>query len=141
MVEQQKAKAEAEVAFIKARTLYPDINQLTELLLKKHVRYMEIELPGDLKEILKKLETFTSTISNLTSQVAQLKALQWELLAEFLGLPSKISSVQEKLKTLDALQSLLHKVTNTLNRFATVVQNASAKATNKSVGVVKFIYQ
>ncbi|GJX98419.1 hypothetical protein Tco_0355438, partial [Tanacetum coccineum] len=144
-LEQQKGDAEAEVAFLKARTLYPDINQLTELLvtslkpeltkllasydfanclptelkelpssfielsgdvkeLLKHVRYMEIELHGDLKEIPKKLDTFTSTIS-----------------------------IQEKLKTLDALPSLLHKVTNTLNMFATVVENVLAKATDKSV--------
>ncbi|GKA25527.1 hypothetical protein Tco_0711636 [Tanacetum coccineum] len=56
---------------------------------------MEIELPGDLKEIPTKLETFTSTIS-----------------------------IQEKLKTLDSLPSILHKVTDTLNRFATMVDNA-----------------
>ncbi|GKD99438.1 hypothetical protein Tco_1387422 [Tanacetum coccineum] len=107
-LEQQKAKAEEEVALLKARPSYPDINQLTELLvtslkpelskllalhdcasclptewkelplkftelsgdikeLKQHVRDMEIELPRDLKEILTKLETFTSTISSLTS--------------------------------------------------------------------------
>ncbi|GJZ83237.1 hypothetical protein Tco_0648410 [Tanacetum coccineum] len=100
-LEQQKAKAEAEVASLKSRPLYPDINQLTELLvtslkheiskllashdfarclptelkelplkiielsrdvkeLKKHVRDMEIELHGDLKEILKKLKSYTS---------------------------------------------------------------------------------
>ncbi|GKF48320.1 hypothetical protein Tco_0141571, partial [Tanacetum coccineum] len=32
---------------------------------------------------------------------------------------------QEKLKTLDSLPSLLHKATDTLNRFATLVDNAS----------------
>ncbi|GKD18994.1 hypothetical protein Tco_1208152 [Tanacetum coccineum] len=142
-LEQQKAKAKAEVAFLKA-ALFPDINQLTELLvtslkpelskllashdfasclltelnklpskiielskdvkeLKKHVRDMEIELPGDLKEIPKKLETFTSNISSLTSQ------------------------------TLDALPSLLHKVTDTLNKFATIVENASSKAIDNGV--------
>ncbi|GJQ93440.1 putative reverse transcriptase domain-containing protein [Tanacetum coccineum] len=37
--------------------------------LKKHVRDMEIELRGDLKEIPIKLDTFTSTISSLSSQV------------------------------------------------------------------------
>ncbi|GKA88185.1 hypothetical protein Tco_0809949 [Tanacetum coccineum] len=93
--------------------------------LKKHVRDMEIELPRDLKEIPTKLETFTSTISSLTSQVAELKNIQWELPAEFLDLPSQVSSVQEKLKTLDSLPSLLNKVTNTLNMFATMVENAS----------------
>ncbi|GJX46681.1 hypothetical protein Tco_0271871 [Tanacetum coccineum] len=35
--------------------------------LKKHVQDMKIELPGDLKEIPTKLETFTSTISSLSS--------------------------------------------------------------------------
>ncbi|GJS30060.1 retrovirus-related pol polyprotein from transposon TNT 1-94 [Tanacetum coccineum] len=108
-LEQQKAKDEAEVASLKARPSYPYINQLTELLLKKHVRGVEIELPGDLKEILKKLETCTSTISSLISQVAKLKTIQWELPVEFLVLPNQISSAQEKLKTLDALPSLLNK--------------------------------
>ncbi|GJX56501.1 hypothetical protein Tco_0286398 [Tanacetum coccineum] len=144
-LEQQKAKAEEEVASLKARPSYPYINQLTELLvtslkpeltkllashnftsclptelkelplkfielsrdikeLEKHD--MEIELPVDLKEIPTKLETFTSTISSLSSQ--------------------------KKLKTLDSLSSLLNKVTETLNMFATVVENAS-RATTKDV--------
>ncbi|GKA95164.1 hypothetical protein Tco_0817202 [Tanacetum coccineum] len=135
-LEQAKAKAKEEVASMKAKPSYLDIYQLTELLvtslkpklskllashdfasflppelkelpskitglsreikeLKKHVKDMEIELPMDLKEILTKLEIFTSTIS-----------------------------IQEKLKTLDSIPSLLHKVTNTLNRFATMVENA-----------------
>ncbi|GJZ46326.1 hypothetical protein Tco_0593922 [Tanacetum coccineum] len=100
--------------------------------LKKHVRDIEIELPGDLKEIPTKLETFTFTISSLSSQIAELKNIQWELLVEFLNLPSQVSSVQEKLKTLDSLPSLLYKVTNTLNRFATMVENASG-ATSMNV--------
>nr|GEZ39219.1 hypothetical protein [Tanacetum cinerariifolium] len=95
-LEKQKAKVEAEVASLKARPSYPDINQLTNLPvtsfkpkfskllashhfasclpnalkklsskftelpreikeLKKHVQDMEIELPGDLKEIITKL--------------------------------------------------------------------------------------
>ncbi|GJS12123.1 hypothetical protein Tco_0368919 [Tanacetum coccineum] len=170
-LEQQKAKAEAEVASLKARPSYPKINQLTNLLvtslklefskllalhdfasclptalkelpskftklsgeikkLKKHVQEIEIELPGDLKEIPTKLETFTSTISSLSSQVAELKNIQWELPAEFQALPSQVSSVQEKLKSLDSLPSLLNKVIDTLNRFATVVENASGDARN-----------
>ncbi|GKD55716.1 hypothetical protein Tco_1289103 [Tanacetum coccineum] len=71
--------------------------------LKQHVKDMEIELPGDLKEIPTKLETFTSSIS-----------------------------IQKQLKTLDSLPSLLNKVTETLNRFATVVENAS-EATTKDI--------
>ncbi|GJX30733.1 retrovirus-related pol polyprotein from transposon TNT 1-94 [Tanacetum coccineum] len=131
---QQKAKAEAEVASLKARLSYPDINQLTELVeLKRHVQGMEIELPGDLKDIPTKLETFTSTISSLISQVAELNTLKWELPAEFLALPSQISSVQAKLQTLDTLLSHLNKVANTLTRFANIMENASHTATSKGV--------
>ncbi|GJZ02673.1 hypothetical protein Tco_0520634 [Tanacetum coccineum] len=72
-------------------------------VLKQHIKDMKIELPGDLKEIPTKLQTFTSTIS-----------------------------IQKQLKTLDSLPSLLNKVTETLNRFATVVENASG-ATTKDV--------
>ncbi|GJS38802.1 retrovirus-related pol polyprotein from transposon TNT 1-94 [Tanacetum coccineum] len=71
-LEQAKAKAKAEVASMKAKPSYPDINQHTKLLikeLKKHVIDIEIEMTGDLKEIPTKLETFTSTISSLLSQV------------------------------------------------------------------------
>ncbi|GKF03167.1 hypothetical protein Tco_0030090 [Tanacetum coccineum] len=71
------------------------------------------------------METFTSTISSLSSQVAELKNIQWKLPAEFLNLPSQVSSVQEKLKILDSLPSLMHNVTDTLNRFATMVENTS----------------
>nr|GEZ94356.1 hypothetical protein [Tanacetum cinerariifolium] len=67
--------------------------------LKKHIKDMEIELPMDLKEIPSKLETFTSTISDLSSQ--------------------------EKVKTLDSLLGLLKMATNTLNKFTTLVENAS----------------
>ncbi|GJU65868.1 hypothetical protein Tco_1247703 [Tanacetum coccineum] len=64
--------------------------------------------------------------------VVELKNIQWELPTEFQALPSQVSSVQEKLKTLDSLPNLFNKVTDTLNRFATVVENASG-ATTKDV--------
>ncbi|GJV70734.1 retrovirus-related pol polyprotein from transposon TNT 1-94 [Tanacetum coccineum] len=100
--------------------------------LKQHVKDMEIELHGDLKEISTKLETFTSPISSFTSYVAELKNIQWELPAKLQALPILVSSVQKKLNTLDSLPSLLNKVTETLNRFAIVVENAS-EATTKDV--------
>ncbi|GJX52663.1 hypothetical protein Tco_0281032 [Tanacetum coccineum] len=105
-LEQQKAKAKAEVATLKAKPLYPDIKQLTELLeLKRHVQRMEIKLPGDLNDIPTKLETFTSTVSSIMSQ----------------------------LRTLDTLPSLLNKVANTLNKFASIMENASHIGTRKGV--------
>ncbi|GKC80650.1 hypothetical protein Tco_1131424 [Tanacetum coccineum] len=66
----------------------PKSAQIQELMahikeLKKHVRDIEIEFPVDLKEILTKLETFTSTLSSLSSQVAELKNIHWELPTEF----------------------------------------------------------
>ncbi|GKE39958.1 hypothetical protein Tco_1463363 [Tanacetum coccineum] len=98
-------------------------NELTEEVkgLKKQVHELEIELPGDLKEIPTKLEDFTKTVTSLTSQVVKLKTLQWELLAKFLSLPVQVASVQAKLKTLDALPSLLLNVTKALNKFAQVL--------------------
>ncbi|GJZ02894.1 hypothetical protein Tco_0520855 [Tanacetum coccineum] len=140
-MEHQKAAAKAEAASLKAKPSYPDINQLTTLLvtsLKPELAKLLAShdfsscLPTELKELPSKvteLKTFTSTISNLSSHVAELKNIQWELLAEFLVLPHLVSLVQEKLKTLDSLLSLLKKVTNTLNRFATVVENSSRATT------------
>nr|GEX92101.1 retrovirus-related Pol polyprotein from transposon TNT 1-94 [Tanacetum cinerariifolium] len=96
-LEQKKAKAEAEVVSLIATPSYPDINQLTKLL------------------------------------IAELKTLKWELPVEFLALPSQISPVQAKLQTLDTLPILLNKVSNTLNRFASIIKNASHTTTHKGV--------
>ncbi|GJY66534.1 hypothetical protein Tco_0468772 [Tanacetum coccineum] len=67
----------------------------------------------------------SAQIQELMAQVAELKNIKWEILADFLTLPSQVSSIQEKLKILDSLPSLLHKVTDTLTRFATMAKNAS----------------
>nr|GEW30152.1 hypothetical protein [Tanacetum cinerariifolium] len=69
-------------------------SKFTELIreikeLKKHVHELEVELPGDLKEILTKLEKFSSTIFSLTTQV--------------------------NIKTLDAIPSIFFKVNKTLD--------------------------
>ncbi|GKC26520.1 hypothetical protein Tco_1033814, partial [Tanacetum coccineum] len=89
--------------------------------LKKYVEGLEIKIPGDLKVLPGKLEEFQSSITSLTTQVANIKNLQLELPAEFLALPGKVSSIQvqsSKLKTLDALLNLLNRVTKALDRFA-----------------------
>nr|GEU66759.1 hypothetical protein [Tanacetum cinerariifolium] len=65
----------------------------------------------------------------IVSDVAELKNIQWELPIEFLDLPHLASSIQKKLKTLDSLLGLLKIVTHTLNRFATLVENASGATT------------
>ncbi|GJT24260.1 hypothetical protein Tco_0894197 [Tanacetum coccineum] len=144
-LEQDKAKAAAEIATLKAQFVFPNINQLIEHLvssmkpkfskllsshdfrssiptklkellikitalfrevneLKKHIQEFEIELPEVFNEIPQKLETFSFTVSNLTTQ------------------------------TLEALPSLLNKVTNTLNRFASILNahNKGVPSASKS---------
>ncbi|GKD58173.1 hypothetical protein Tco_1295682 [Tanacetum coccineum] len=106
-LEHQKAAAEAEAASLKAKPSYPDINQLTTLLVTS------------LKPELTKLLASYDFASCLPTELKELPSKVTEL----------ISSVQEKLKTLDSLLGLLKKVTNTLNRFATLVENASGATT------------
>ncbi|GKC45050.1 hypothetical protein Tco_1062772 [Tanacetum coccineum] len=89
-------------------------------------------LPNALKELPSKFTELSGEIKELKKHVAELKNIQWKLPAEFQALPSQVSSVQEKLKNLDSLPSLLNKVTDTLNMFASVVENASG-ATTKDV--------
>ncbi|GJY14932.1 hypothetical protein Tco_0385354 [Tanacetum coccineum] len=86
-----------------------------------------------MKEIPTRLEDFTKTVTSLTSQVAELKTLQWELPQEFLSLPEHVASVQAKLKTLDALPGLLSHITKALNKFAQVLDSASSNAGDQSV--------
>ncbi|GJX39876.1 hypothetical protein Tco_0254866 [Tanacetum coccineum] len=83
-LELEKNKAEAEAALLKAQPSFPNVGQLNELL---------IEPPEDLKEIPFKLEDFTKIVASLTSQVTELKTLQWELPAEFLSLPVQVEAV------------------------------------------------
>ncbi|GKD88588.1 hypothetical protein Tco_1364095 [Tanacetum coccineum] len=133
-LEHQKAAAEAEAASIKAKPSYPDINQLTTLLvtslkpeLSKLLASYDFAscLPTELQELPSKVTKLSEEIKELKQHVAELKNIQWEFPAKFLDLPHLVSSVQEKLKTLDSLPGLLKKVTNTLNRFATLVENTS----------------
>ncbi|GKB00083.1 hypothetical protein Tco_0828076 [Tanacetum coccineum] len=77
-------------------------------------------LPTELKDL-------PSKFNELTKEVKGLKQ-QWELPAEFVSLPIQVASFQAKLKTLDALPSLLLNVTKALNKFAQVLDSASSKA-------------
>ncbi|GJY74988.1 hypothetical protein Tco_0479419 [Tanacetum coccineum] len=138
-LKKNKAEAEAEAALLKAQPSFPNdlpskLNELTREVkgLKKQVHELEIELPGDLKEIPTKLDDFIKNVTSLTSQVAELKTLQWELPTEFLLLPAQVASVQAKLKTLNALPSLLLNVTQALNKFSQVLNYASSKAGDQS---------
>ncbi|GJS84032.1 hypothetical protein Tco_0750573 [Tanacetum coccineum] len=65
--------------------------------------------------------------------VEQLTYLLWELPAKFLYVPTQVASVKAKIKTLDALPSLLNKATEALNKFAQVIEYASKKAGDPGV--------
>ncbi|GKB68673.1 hypothetical protein Tco_0930085 [Tanacetum coccineum] len=56
-----------------------------------------------------------------------------ELPVEFLSVPNQVASVHAKLKTLDALPSLLLKVTQALNMFAKVLHSATSKVRDQCV--------
>ncbi|GJT82279.1 retrovirus-related pol polyprotein from transposon TNT 1-94 [Tanacetum coccineum] len=128
-LEQQKAKAKAKVASLKARPSFPDINQLTNLL----VTSLNPELSKLLAShnfascLLTELKELPSKFTELSEEIKELK--QHELPAELQALPVLVSSVQKQLKTLDSLPSLLKKVIETLNRFAIMVENASESYT------------
>ncbi|GKB51405.1 hypothetical protein Tco_0902158, partial [Tanacetum coccineum] len=66
-------------------------------------------LPTELKDLPSKFTELSGEIKELKKHVAELKNIQWELPIEFLDLPSEISLVQKKIKTLDSLPSLLNK--------------------------------
>ncbi|GJY26209.1 hypothetical protein Tco_0400935 [Tanacetum coccineum] len=96
--------------------------------------YFSNSLPTKLKDLPSKFNELTEeTVTNLTSQVAELKTLQWELPAEFISLSVQVASVQAKLKTMDALPGLLLNVTKALNKFAQVFDSASSKAGEQGV--------
>ncbi|GKC13580.1 hypothetical protein Tco_1010362 [Tanacetum coccineum] len=78
------------------------------------------------------MENFTLNVLSLTTLVAELKTLQWELLVGFISIPTQVESVQAKIKTLDALPSLLKKVTEALNKFAQVMKYASKRTKDTS---------
>ncbi|GJZ40181.1 putative reverse transcriptase domain-containing protein [Tanacetum coccineum] len=115
-LELQKAHAEAEVASLKARPSYPDINQLTELLVTslKHELSKLLSshdfassIPTELKELPSKITTLTREIQELKRHVQEMEI---ELHGDLKDIPTKeetftstVSSLMShvaKLKTL-----------------------------------------
>ncbi|GJW34933.1 hypothetical protein Tco_0057853 [Tanacetum coccineum] len=123
-LEKAKDVAEAEATLFKFQPSYPNLKELPSKFsdisgeymdLKKCIEGLEIEIPGDLKEIPEKLNAFQSVVSRQVSSItAQLS----------------------KLKVLDALPSLLSKVTEALSRFATVIASASLTTGGTNVPLV-----
>ncbi|GKC95838.1 hypothetical protein Tco_1161280 [Tanacetum coccineum] len=100
--------------------------------IQKHVQSL-LEILGKLHDVPLKMETLTSNISSIASQIAKMKTHEWISSSNVQDLHSKLSSVQAKLPQLDHLPSLLNKVTDTLNRFADTLKYASLRAGMTSV--------
>ncbi|GJX17510.1 hypothetical protein Tco_0218342 [Tanacetum coccineum] len=64
--------------------------------IKHYVEELEIEIPGDLKEIPKKLEEFQYFVSALTKQVAKLKNLKLEVQVGLLALQGQANEEESK---------------------------------------------
>ncbi|GKC49940.1 hypothetical protein Tco_1072685 [Tanacetum coccineum] len=157
-LELEKNKAEAEAALLKAQPSFLNVEQLNELLVKSlQTEFLKIlsshdfssSLPTELKDLPSKINKLTEEIKGLKTQVHELEIelpkelkeittkLEWELPKEFLSLPTKVESAQAKLKTLDALLSLLLNVTKALNKYAEVLESTSTKAGDQSVPSVR----
>ncbi|GJW75522.1 hypothetical protein Tco_0134892 [Tanacetum coccineum] len=91
-------------------------------------------LPTELKDLPSKFNELTKEVKGLTKQVHKLEI---ELLGDLKEIPSKLEEFtklsQAKLKTLDALPSLLKKVTNALNQFSYYIASKKTRDTNVPV--------
>ncbi|GJV21307.1 hypothetical protein Tco_1370327, partial [Tanacetum coccineum] len=152
-IELEKNKVEAEAALFKAQPSFPNVEQLSELLVKSlKIEFSNIlsshdfssSLPIELKNLPSKFNNLTKEVKELKNQVHNLEIeLPGDLkeiptkLEDFtktiISLTSQVASVQAKLKTLDALPGLLSHVTKALNKFAQVLDSTSSKARDQSV--------
>ncbi|GJV36346.1 hypothetical protein Tco_1408823 [Tanacetum coccineum] len=138
-LELEKNKAEVEVALLKAQHSFPNAGQLNELLVKSlQTEFSKILSAHDFSSSLPtKLKGLPSKFNELTEEVKGLKKQVHELEIKMPGdlkeIPTKLEGFTKtaKLKTLDALPSLLNKVTNALNQFAQAI--ASKKTEDTSI--------
>ncbi|GJS11044.1 reverse transcriptase domain-containing protein [Tanacetum coccineum] len=116
-LKKEKIIAEAEVAFLSAQTTYPNVEQLTELLVKSLSPELSKLLSSHnlSSSLLTKLKELPSKFNDLTREIEKLKKHVHELENELPG------DLKAKIKTLDALPSLLSMVTEALDRFAQAV--------------------
>ncbi|GKA45947.1 hypothetical protein Tco_0738743, partial [Tanacetum coccineum] len=142
----KKTKSEAKIARLKAQSPSPNVGQLNELLVKSlTAEFLRIlfaydfhsslstelkELPSKFNELTDEVKVFKTHVHGLEIEVPRdLKELPTNL-EEF---TTTVASAQAKLKTLDALPSLLLKVTQALNMFVKVLHSATSKAGDQRV--------
>ncbi|GJX44319.1 hypothetical protein Tco_0260995 [Tanacetum coccineum] len=137
----EKEAADAEAGWFKAQPSYPNVEQLTHLLvnsikpeLSKLLSSHDFSssLPTKLKELPSKFNKLTGEVKELKKHVDDLEI---ELPGDLKEIPTKLETFTSiaKIKTLDALPSLLNKVTEALNKFAQVIESASKKTRDTGV--------
>ncbi|GKD87210.1 hypothetical protein Tco_1358364 [Tanacetum coccineum] len=140
-LKKEKTDAEAEVAFLSAQPSFPNVEQLIELLVKSLQPELSkilstydftSSLPTELKELPSKFTKLTGEVKELKKHVHDLKI---ELPGDLKEIPTKLDNFTStaKIKTLDALPSLLNRVAKALNKFAQVIESASTKVGDKGV--------
>ncbi|GJR22409.1 hypothetical protein Tco_0970936 [Tanacetum coccineum] len=122
----------------KLKELPSKVNEINESVedLKKYMEKLEIEVLCDLKVLQWKLKEFQSSILVLTPKVVALENIKLDLTGGLVTLPKHVSLINEqlsKLKVLDVLPSLLNKVVEALDRFASAIESISQKASDQSV--------
>ncbi|GJU13854.1 hypothetical protein Tco_1136250 [Tanacetum coccineum] len=153
-LEKAHVAAQAKATLSKAQPAFLNVKQLTKLLvtsLKPELLKLLTDhnfsssIPTELKELPSKINDIDGVVGEikkyveelevevpvLTSKVVALEKIKLDLPARLLALPKQISSINvqlSKLKVLDALPSLLNKVIEALDRFATAIESASQKA-------------
>nr|GEV21462.1 hypothetical protein [Tanacetum cinerariifolium] len=108
----EKNKAEAEAAQLKAQPSFPNVEQLNKLLVKS--------LQSEFSKMLSAHDFSSSLPSELK-----------DLPSKFAELSEEVASAQAKLKTLDALPSLLLNVTRALDRRADKIAEAEKENLNQ----------
>ncbi|GKF63537.1 hypothetical protein Tco_0186985, partial [Tanacetum coccineum] len=115
VLEQQKAQVEAKVASLKARPLYPNVNQLTTLLvtsLKPELSKVLAShnfascLPTELKELPSKFTELSREIEELKQHV---KDMEIELPRDLKCIPTKLETFTS---TISSLTSQVAKLKN-----------------------------
>ncbi|GKA05748.1 hypothetical protein Tco_0684868 [Tanacetum coccineum] len=107
-LKQAKAKAEAEVASMKAKPSYPDINQLTELLvtslkpeLSKLLASHDLAscLPTEMKELPSKITELFGEIKELKQHV---RDMEIKLHEDLIEIPTKLESFTSTISSLSS---------------------------------------
>ncbi|GKB65561.1 hypothetical protein Tco_0921747 [Tanacetum coccineum] len=138
-LEQAKAKAKAEVASMKAKPSYPDINQLTEILvtsLKPELSKLLAShdfascLPTELKELPSKITGLSGEIKEIKKH---LRGIEIELPRDLKEIPTKLETFTSTISSLSSHVAEMKNIQWELpTEFATMVENASG-ATSMNV--------